>query len=170
MAESKRRLAWRGIELVVAILAIGGLALGICGIRVSRAEVRTTPAEHVSRQVTVFGVIATPGAKAVDSKLATINDQLAELLPEHGFRLLDAHSGGIETGESVTCKLSGGYTAAVSLVQPLDDNGKVALRCELLLDGASEFSTLVKTPRNQLFFCRRPLADGSQLLIGMGAR
>jgi hypothetical protein len=170
MAESRRRFAWLGIELVFAGLAVGGLALGICGIRVTRAEANAAPTEDLARQVTIFGVVATPGTKAVDSKLVTINDQLAELLPKHGFKLLDAQSAGIETGEALTCKLSNGYTAAVALVKPLDENGKVELRCELFQDGECEFSTLVKTPPNQLFFCRRPLPDGSHLLIGMGAR
>ena len=32
------------------------------------------------------------------------------------------------------------------LVKPLDENGKVELRCELFHDKISEFSTLVKTP------------------------
>ena len=52
----------------------------------------------------------------------------------------------------------------------LDENGKVELRCELFHDKAVEFSTLVKTPASQLFFCQRALDDGSQLLIGVGAR
>jgi hypothetical protein len=59
---------------------------------------------------------------------------------------------------------------AVSLVRSLDDDGKVELRCELFQDEAMRFSTVVKTPLNQLFFCQRPLPDKSQLLIGMGAR
>jgi hypothetical protein len=170
MARSTRQFAWLGIELAVALLAFGGLALGIYGIRVTRAEVGRAPTDQIARQVTLFGVIATPGVKAVDSKLVTINDQLGELLPQHGFKLLDAQSEGIEPGESLTCKLSGGYSVVVSLFKSLNDDGKVELRCELLRDGGCEFATLVRTPPNQLFFCRRPLPDGSQLLIGMGAR
>ena len=37
-------------------------------------------------------------------------------------------------GESVDCDLGNGYTAETSLVQPVDENGKVQLRCELFLD------------------------------------
>ena len=57
-----------------------------------------------------------------------------------------------------------------SLVQPVDENGKVQIRCELFQDQDRQFSTLVKTPPNQLFFCQQALQDGSQLLIGVGAR
>jgi hypothetical protein len=130
----------------------------------------TKPAYDEARQVTVFGVIATPGTKTADLNLARIKTQLDKLLPKHGFRLLDVQSKRIVAGESVTCDLSNGYTVAMSLVQPVDENGKVQLRCELFQDQASQFSTLVKTPLNQLFFCQRALQDGSQLLIGVGAR
>ena len=170
MAVSRRRPAWFGIELAVALIAFSGLALGLSGIRVSRAEVEASANGEVARQVTVFGVIATPGIKAIDSKLVSINTQLGKLLPKHGFKLLDVQSERIVAGESVTCKLANDYVAAISLVRSLDDDGKVELRCELLQNDAPLFSTLVKTPLNQLFFCRRPLPDGSQLLIGMGAR
>jgi len=123
-----------------------------------------------ARQVTVFGIIATPGSKTADSNLASIKAQLDKLLPQHGFRLLDVQSKRIVAGESVTCDLSNGYTVATFLVQLVDDNGKVQLRCELFQDQSHQFSTLVKTPLNQLFFCQRALQDGSQLLIGVGAR
>ena len=57
----------------------------------------------------------------------------------------------------------------LSLVQTVDENGKVQLRCELFQGEDRQFSTLVKTPLNQLFFCQQALPDGSQLLIGVGA-
>ena len=44
------------------------------------------------------------------------------------------------------------------------------LRCTLSQQGTKEFSTLVKTPINQLFFYQRSLKDGSRVLIGVGAR
>ena len=55
-----------------------------------------------ARQVTVFGIIATPGSKTADSNLASIKTQLDKLLPKHGFRLLDAQSKRIVAGEIVT--------------------------------------------------------------------
>jgi len=151
------------------VLAIGGLALGMGGLRVSRAEVNQD-AGDVARQVTVIGIIATPGSRTIDSRLATIKSQLDKLKPKHGFKLLDAQRKRLEAGEAVACDLKNGYTSETVLVRPLDDGGKVELRFELRHDNTRLFSTLVKTPLNQLFFYERELADGSQLLIGVGAR
>ena len=92
MAETRRRSGRLAIELAVAALVFGGLALGLCGLHVSRAEMDTKAADDEARQVTVFGVIATPGSKTADSNLATIKTQLDKLLPKHGFKLLDAQS------------------------------------------------------------------------------
>jgi hypothetical protein len=171
VAESRRRPRWLAIGVTATGLVFGGLALGLCGLRVSRAEVRSSSTETEARQVTVFGVIATPSGNTPDSsKLATIKAQLDKLLPNHGFKLLDAQSKRIETSESVTCELGDGYSVVTSLVEMVDDNGKVQLRCELFKGEDCQFSTLVKTPLNQLFFCQRPLEDGSHLLIGIGAR
>jgi hypothetical protein len=171
VALTRRRSGRLAIELTLAALAFGGLVLGLCGLHVSRAEMDTKTADEETRQVTVFGVIATPGSKTADTNLtAIIKTQLAKLLPKHGFKLLDAQSKPIVAGESVTCDLRNGYTVVTSLVQPVDENGKVQIRCELFQDQERQFSTLVKTPPNQLFFCQRALKDGSQLLIGVGAR
>ncbi len=186
MGELRRRFGWLGIMLAVAVLALGGLALGFLEIRVSRAHEARAQAvalvpdpesaeeamadPDIARQVTVVGIIAGRSDKTVDSKLLTIKTQLNNLLPKHGFRLLDAQSKRIVAPQSVACKLSNGYTVTVSLVKSLNENGKVELRCELFQDKARQFSTVVKTPLNQLFFCQRALPDGSQLLIGVGAR
>src|SRR5262249_59943947 len=119
-----------------------------------------------ARQVTVFAIIAAPGSKAVDSKLASVKAQLNRLLPHHGFKLLDAQSKRILAGESVTCDLGQGYTAETLLVRPVDEEGKVQLRCELYRDRALQYSAKVTAPLNQLFFCQRPFRDdGSTLLI-----
>jgi hypothetical protein len=170
MADSRRRAIWIGVELAVVILAFGGLAIGLGGLRVSRAEVKSEPDDNEPRQVTVFAIVATPGTKTVDSKLATIKPQLDKLMPQHGFKLLDVQSKPLVIGESVACDLRNGYTTQTKLVGSMDENAKVPLRCELFLNQSREFSTLVKTPTNQLFFCERELPDGSALLIGVGAR
>jgi hypothetical protein len=149
---------------------LGALALGFCGLRVSRADVRSRSNDEVARQVTVFGVIATPGGKGFDAKLVRIKSQLAQLIPNHGFKLLDAQTRRMVAGDSLACELGSTYKVDTYLVQPLDENGMVQLRCELVHDGERMLSTLVKTPANQLFFCQRALDDGSQLLIGIGAR
>ena len=172
MEFSSRRTLRIGIPLVAA-LGFVGLALGLGGLRVTQAQTRSKsdPSHEVSRQVTVCAIIATPGAKTVDSKLAEIQGQLNRLLPNHGFKLRDAQSGRVVSGESVECDLGNGYTAETSLVQPVDENGKVKLRCELFLDKSLQFSATVKAPLNQLFFCERPfLDDGTKLLIGVGVR
>ena len=167
MAFKRRRF---GIELALAAFAFAGLAVLISGLHVSRAGVKSGDDDDMARQVTVFGVLATPGGKTVDPRLSSIHKQLDNLLPKNGFRLLDARSERIVDGEAVTCNLGNDYTLTTSLVKSLDDNGKVELRCELLREKRNEFSTLVKTPVSQLFFCQRALDDGTQLLIGVGAR
>jgi hypothetical protein len=171
VADSRRRAIWIGVEVAVVVLAFGGMALGLAGfVRVSLAEVKVDPADDMARQVTVFAIIATPGSKHVDSKLSTIKTQLDKLMPQHGFKLLDVQSKRLVNGESVACDLRNGYTTQTKLVGPVDENGKVPLRCELFLNQNREFSTLVKTPMNQLFFCEQELQDGSALLIGVGTR
>jgi hypothetical protein len=157
--------------LTTTVLVFGALALGLCGLHVTRAELSSLKSQGQGRQVTVFGVIATPDGKTPESStLATIKAQLDKLVPKHGFKLVDAQSQRIQVGDSVTCDLGDGYSAVTSLIETLDENGKVQLRCELFKGEARQFSTLVKSPLNQLFFCQRPLSDGTQLLIGVGAR
>jgi hypothetical protein len=157
--------------LTMAALAGGGLMLGLWGLRASRAAGEVSSHPEIVRQVTVFGIVATPKGEAVDKDLSPIKAALGKLLPQHGFKLLDSQSARIVAGESVECTLGHGYTAAVTMVRPIDENGKVELRCELSLDGKRQFAATVRTPLDQLFFCERPfLTDGSKLLIGIGAR
>ena len=138
-----RRWALR-VGLPTTALAFGGLMLGLWGIRVSRAEGSAEPDREIVRQVTVFAILATPGGKTVDSELARIQPQLSRLLPHHGFKLLDAQSPRIVAGESVDSDLGHGYTAETTLVRPIDENGKVQLRCELFLDRELQFSATVR--------------------------
>jgi hypothetical protein len=123
-----------------------------------------------ARQVTLFGIVATPGSRAIDPKLASVSGQLRRLLPDHGFRLLDVRTKRLRPGQSVACELGDGFVAETSLVKVLDANGKIQLRCELRWNDQQQFATLVTTPPNQLFFCEKRLNDGSRILIGVGAR
>ncbi len=127
-------------------------------------------ADETARQVTVFAILATDDPAAIDPRLAAVNSQLRKVLPGHGFKLLDVESKRIEATQSVTCDLGNGYKAETVLVRPLDENGKVQLRCNLSQQGLKEFSILVNTPINQLFFYERSLKDGTRVLIGVGAR
>lgn len=172
MFESRRTSRRFGIELALAVIAFGGILVMLSGLHVTRAGFEDDDKiADTGRQVTVFGVLATSGAKTTDSRLSSIiQKQLAKLLPDRTFKLLDARSDYIVDAESITCSLGTGYTLTTTLVKPLDENGKVELRCELFHDTVREFSTLVKTPVNQLFFCQRTLENGSQFLIGVGAR
>jgi hypothetical protein len=151
------RRRWLGI--VLAALAVGpGLP--------APADAQ----EVAARQVTLFAIIATPGSTMIDPKLAAIQPQLRKLLPGHGFKLLDVQSKRLLAGESVQCDLGHGLNASTVLIQPLDPNGKIELRCTLMLNAVVQFDTRVATPSNQLFFCDRLLDDGTRLLIGVGAR
>ena len=135
-----------------------------------RAEA-ARPAGDKSRQVTVCGIIATAGGDSVDPKLAKIQPQLTKLLPGYSFKLLDVQSKQLRPGQSVACDLKGGgYTANAILVKPLDENGKVQIGAQLLLNNVVQLETMVTTPPNQLFFCDQALSHGSHLLIAVGAR
>jgi hypothetical protein len=169
MAARRRISSWFGIKLALAVVFFGAAAVLFSGLHVSLAAFHDDD-EDIARQVTVFGVLATPNHRTADSRLSNIHSQLDKLLPKHGFKLLDARSERIVDGESITCSLGQGYSLTTRLVNPLDENGKVELRCGLFRGEVCVFSTLVKTPVDQLFFCRRELDDGSQLLIGVGAR
>jgi hypothetical protein len=122
------------------------------------------------RQVTLFGVIAVPNDTRIDPKLARIEPQLRKLLPGYGFRLLGVQSKRLTVNQSLSCSLGDGYTAAATLTNPFDENGKVQLRCSVLLNQTVQLESQVSTPPNQLFFSDKLLANGSRLLIGVGAR
>lgn len=123
-----------------------------------------------ARQVTVFGIVAVPNNPTMDPKLKAIAPQLRRLLPGHGFKLLDVRSKRLAAGQTVTCDLGGGAAAGITLIRPIDDNGKVQLRCEIFQNDVSQLATIVATPANQLFFCDKTRPDGSRILIGIGAR
>jgi hypothetical protein len=170
MRISRRWTLRVGAPLTAAVL-LSGLAFGPGGFRISYAQNKAAARHEQPRQVTVFAIIATPKSKKVDTKLANIQTQLNRLVPHHGFKLVDAQISSLVSGESVDSDLGHGYTVETTLVRPVDEDGKVRLRCELFLDKELQFSANVKAPLNQLFFCERPfLDDGSKLLVGIGVR
>lgn len=138
---------------------------------VSTALAGTSTAQQVpSRQVTVFGILATPGSNQIDPQLKSIAPQLQQLLPNHGFKLLEVQSKRLTPGQSVTCTKLNGYQAEAQLVTLQDPNGKVQLRFALGYNGSMQAATIVSTPPNQLSFFDKPLSDGSRLILGIGAR
>lgn len=150
-----RRAAILGLSLWIAGLVACGPALG-----------QVAP----SRQVTLFGIHATPGGGQVDAKLKAIAPQLKKLFPGHSFKLLRSESKRVTEGQSLKADLGEGWSARADLHSVLDGDGNLQLRFALDLDGQAEFATLVRTPPNQLFFCDKMLPDGSRLLIGLGGR
>ncbi len=164
-------LAALGLSAVLVVIRLLAPSFHLAApIRASTEPGSMLAADESVRQVTVFAILATPGSKTIDPCLAMIKSQLRKVLPDHGFKLLTMESKRIGTGQSVTCDLGNGYKTETILIQSLDENGKVRLRCTLALNGKHEFSTLVKTPANQLFFYERLLKDGTRVLIGVGAR
>jgi hypothetical protein len=153
------------------LLVFGGLLIEHRGSRAADQAGGSAADPDDARQVTVFGIIAKPGESGIDAKLSVIKPQLVRLLPNHGFKILDVQSKRLIAGEMLESELGKtGYAARTSLIKADDENGKVELRCELWTGKVRQFSTQVKTPPNQLFFCERVLKDGSRLLIGIGAR
>ncbi len=145
-------------------------ALALVGVLVLVPASARTQQGTTARQVTLFGIMATPGSMAIDPKLASVSGQLRRLLPNHGFKLLDVRNKRLQPGQAVVCSLGDGFAAETRLVQVLDASGKVQLRCELRWQEQPQFATLVTTPPNQLFFCEKRLNNGSRILIGVGAR
>jgi hypothetical protein len=149
----------------------GAVALVAVALMILLATSEARPQSfEPARQVTVFGIVAVPNHTMMDPKLKAIAPQLRRLLPNHGFKLLDVQSKRLAAGQTVTCDLGGGSAAGITLIRPIDDNGKVQLRCEILQNEASQLATMVSTPANQLFFCDKTRPDGSRILIGIGAR
>lgn len=122
------------------------------------------------RQVTMFGIIATPGGNQLDPRLATIAPQLQKLLPNHGFMLLESGSQSLALNQKLVVDMKNGFAAESQLSQVVDVNGKIQLRFTLYHRGIPQLSTVVVTPPNQLSLCYQELPDGSRLLIGIGAR
>ncbi len=124
------------------------------------------------RQVTLFGILATPGGNAVDPKLGRIEPQLRKLFPgkNYSFKLVATESKRLAVGQVVTCDFGGGFVAGSELVAVADGDGNLQMRFALEYDKQTEYATIVRTPPSQLFFCDKALPNGSKLLIGLGGR
>ena len=124
----------------------------------------------VGRQVTVFGVLATPGNAKDDPKLKDVLPQLRTLFPKHSFKLVKVESKRLVSGQTISCDLGDGFVASNQLSIPTDPNGKIQMRFDLAYAGFSQYQTIVTTPPGQIFYVNRVLPDGERLVIGIGAR
>ncbi|MFO0889013.1 MAG: hypothetical protein U0790_07675 [Isosphaeraceae bacterium] len=155
---------------LAAMFAEGQAPASSATDRPARSPAPPTSAGPSERQVTAFAILAIPESSELDPRLVAVQKQLRKVLPGHGFRLIEVQSKRIEKGKSIVCDLGAGYRAETVLVSPLDEDGKVQFRCNLSRKGSKEFSTLVRSPLNQLFFYERLLEQGTRVLIGVGAR
>jgi hypothetical protein len=163
-------IAFAAVALALNLLTSGQDSRGPGPDRSAESPTWSVSGDPTERQVTLFAILAIPSSSEVDPRLDTVKTQLRKVLPGYGFKLRDVLSKRIEAGQSLTCDLGNGYKAEALLVKSLDENGKVQLRCNLTYKGIKEFSTLVKSPVNQLFFYERSLRQGTRVLIGVGAR
>ena len=124
------------------------------------------------RQVVVFGVLAKPNSSEMDPKIApVVQAQLRRLLPNHGFQIVNKiKSERLVVNKAIKCDLADGFAATAKLTNPLDSNGKVQIRFELMQGEISQFQTAVATPPDQFNFFDKSLPDGNHLLVGVGAR
>jgi hypothetical protein len=136
---------------------------------------RTAPPQGSSvfsyRQVTVFGIEASPGGSTVSPQLRTVAQQLRRLLPGHSFQLLGAENERLLPGADLTCAAGPDRELSVRLLDPLDASSKVRFRVRLtsISSGKAIFDQVVATPPNQLVFLDKKLKDG-RLLVGLGTR
>lgn len=147
-----------------------GVLLGLIALGAAHPGDPPTTLDGPDRQVTIFGILLSPDRKSDDPRLLPIADQLRKLKPGNGFRLRSVATERLAASASLRCELGEGLEATATLLDAANDAGKVRLRFELRDGGQVELSTVVTTPPNQLFFCEKPLPDGQQLLIGVGAR
>jgi hypothetical protein len=159
LTAARCRVAWMGMVVCAAL-----------GLSATRPAVAQQEGYDTSRQVTLFGILATPNDDSLDPKLKPIGPQLRRLFPNHGFKLLGVETQRVGVGQSLPLALGAGYEAQAQLVSPLDINGKAQLRFELDHNNTFDFATLVTTPLNQLFFLEKRFPDGSRLVMGIGVR
>jgi hypothetical protein len=128
------------------------------------------------REVTLLGVVATPGKSAVDPKLEEVGmvPQLRQFLDDCskcGMQLLGAETKErLKTRQSLSLALADGYSASAELLDPRDPEGKVRLLFTLSEGDHPRYEVTVATPPNQPFFCDKQLPDGRRLFLMVGAQ
>ena len=134
-----------------------------------KPDVSPSSSEH-SRQVTVMAIRAIKGTGPIDPKLATVAKQLAQIMPDHRFELIDGTTKRLDPKQAMVVKSVENSVLTVELKSPSNDEGKVEMLIRLTMDGGEPFESVIKTPANQLFFLDRKINDSNRLLIAVGAR
>ena len=134
-----------------------------------KPDVSPSSSEH-SRQVTVMAIRAIKGTGPIDPKLATVAKQLAQIMPDHRFELIDGKTKRLDPKQAMVVKSVENSVLTVELKSPSNDEGKVEMLIRLTMDGGEPFESVIKTPANQLFFLARKINDSNRLLIAVGAR
>jgi hypothetical protein len=153
----------------LAFLTALAVAVNACSPMATPA--RASWQAPTERQVVMFGVYATPGSTVMDPKIpAVVAAQLRKTMPGYGFKLLQAKSQRVTTGQSLLLNLGDGFGTSAMLLNPLDPNGKVQMKFELTYMNTQQFQSVVVTPADQFNFFDKMLPNNSHLLIGVGAR
>ncbi len=134
-----------------------------------KPDANPSSSEH-SRQVTVMAIRAIKGTGPIDPKLATVAKQLAQIMPDHRFELIDGKTKRLDPKQAMVVKSVENSVLTVELKSPSNDEGKVEMLIRLTMDGGEPFESVIKTPANQLFFLDRKINDSNRLLIAVGAR
>ena len=137
-----------------------------------KSDVNPSSSER-SRQVTVMAIRAIRAIKGtgpIDPKLATVAKQLAQIMPDHRFELIDGKTKRLDPKQAMVVKSVENSVLTVELKSPSNDEGKVEMLIRLTMDGGEPFESVIKTPANQLFFLDRKINDSNRLLIAVGAR
>ena len=134
-----------------------------------KPDVNPSSSEH-SRQVTVMAIRAIKGTGPIDPKLATVAKQLAQIMPDHRFELIDGKTKRLDPKQAMVVKSVENSVLTVELKSPSNDEGKVEMLMMLTMYGGEPFESVIKTPANQLCFLDRKINDSNRLLIAVGAR
>ena len=158
-------------KIALKALAVASLLMVYPSMLAHAQKSDVNPSSSVrSRQVTVMAIRAIKGTGPIDPKLATVAKQLAQIMPDHRFELIDGKTKRLDPKQAMVVKSVENSVLTVELKSPSNDEGKVEMLIRLTMDGGEPFESVIKTPANQLFFLDRKINDSNRLLIAVGAR
>lgn len=157
-------------RIALKALAVASLLMVYPSTLAHAQKPDANPSSEDSRQVTVMAIRAIKGTGPIDPKLATVAKQLAQIMPDHRFELIDGKTKRLDPKQAMVVKSVENSVLTVELKSPSNDEGKVEMLIRLTMDGGEPFESVIKTPANQLFFLDRKINDSNRLLIAVGAR